>query len=341
MEKKEEEEIETTKLLNSSHNEPPKSVFDTYKGLLYMFFSCLFKSLFSILIKYSLNRNESLTSYHLLFYKVNFMLIIFSIFTITIYKKDRKIFDNLTQINRNQLIFLIFRALLSILSCSLTAFALKYMSISNVYAIYYLYPGIVVLFSNFILNEKVGNFDYICLFSCFIGVLCVLRPGIYFFDDINYGVLSIFVLLSALFKACEDIILRYIGKKTHFLYTPLLYCIVGFFIYLIQVILFREDKKFIIKMGLYDWTIICIIAFLAVSYQSLMALAFSNEKAGRASMINYLQILFTFLADIIIFKRETVLLDYIGILLIFGFNFTNGCIKVYYRKKEIVNTNEK
>ena len=72
------------------------------------------------------------------------------------------------------------------------------------------------IFSHFILNEKVGNFDYICLFSCFIGVLCVLRPGIYFFDDTNYGILSIFVLLSALFKACEDIILRYIGKKTHF-----------------------------------------------------------------------------------------------------------------------------
>ena len=93
-------------------------------------------------------------------------------------------------------------------------------------------------------------------------------------------------------------------------------------------------------MSLYDWIIICIIAFLAVSYQSLMALAFGNEKAGRASMINYFQILFTFLADIIIFNRKTVLLDYIGILLIFGFNFTNGCIKVYYRKKQIVNKNE-
>ena len=90
-------------------------------------------------------------------------------------------------------------------------------------------------------------------------------------------------------------------------------------------------------MSLYDWGIICIIAFLAVSYQSLMALAFGNEKAGRASMINYFQILFNFLADIFIFKRETVFLDYIGILLIFGFNFTNNCIKVYYRKKEIVN----
>ena len=61
-----------------------------------MFFSCLFKSLFSILIKYSLNRNESLTSYHLLFYKVNFRLIIFSILIITIYKRGRKIIDSLT-----------------------------------------------------------------------------------------------------------------------------------------------------------------------------------------------------------------------------------------------------
>ena len=128
-----------------------------------------------------------------------------------------------------------------------------------------------------------------------------------------------------------------VSHQKLFLYTPLLYCIVGFFIYLIQVVLFKDNNELIIKMSLYDWGIICIIAFLAVSYQSLMALGFRNEKAGRASMINYFQILFTFLADIFIFKRETVFLDYIGILLIFGFNFTNSCIKVYYRKKEIVN----
>ena len=328
---------EALKLINSSQSESPTSLFDTYKGLLFMFFSCLLKSLFGILCKYALSRNEELTSYHLLFYKVNIMLFLFLIFSIIIYKKDKKIFKDITQINQTQLIYLIIRSLLSILACSLTTFALKYMSISDVFAIYYLYPGIVILLSNFILNEKVGNFDYICLIACIIGAICVLRPNIDFFEgNNNYGILTIFVLLSTFFKGCEDIILRYIGKKIHFLIIPVLYSGVGFIIYLSQVILFNEGKGLIIQMPIFDWIIVFFIALLSASYQSLMGLAFGNENAGRASMVNYFQILFTFAADIFIFNRQTVILDYIGIFLIFGFNFTNGCIKVYYRSRGIV-----
>ena len=336
-------EEETGKLINSSQSESPKSLFDTYKGLLFMFFSCLLKSLFGILCKYALFRNQELTSYHLLFYKVCFMLILFSIFSITIYKKNKKALDTITQINKQQLIFLIIRSLLSILACSLTTFALKYMSISDVFAIFYLYPGVVVLLSNLILNEKVGKFDYICLLACFIGAVCVLRPGMDFFEGKNmFGILTIFVLLSVLFKASEDIILRYIGKKIHYLIIPFLYSGVGFFVYLLQIIVFNENKGLIIELSFFDWIIIFLIAFLSVSYQCLMALAFGNENAGRASMINYFQILFTFVADIVIFKRKAVFLDYLGILLIFGFNFTNGCIKIYFRSKDIVykKTNE-
>ena len=102
-----------------------------------MFFSCLLKILFGILCKYALFRNEELTSYHLLFYKVNIMLILFAIFSIILYRKNTNLLKNITKINKTQLIYLIIRSLLSILACSLTTFSLKYMSISNVFAIFY------------------------------------------------------------------------------------------------------------------------------------------------------------------------------------------------------------
>ena len=34
--------------------------------------------------------------------------------------------------------------------------------------------------SNLILNEKLGKFDYICLFACFVGAVFVLRQGMDF-----------------------------------------------------------------------------------------------------------------------------------------------------------------
>ncbi len=42
----------------------------------------------------------------------------------------------------------------------------------------YLYPVILILFWNKFL--KVGNFDYICLIACFIGVICILSQEKYF-----------------------------------------------------------------------------------------------------------------------------------------------------------------
>ena len=78
-----------------------------------------------------------------------------------------------------------------------------------------------------------------------------------------------------------------------------------------------------------------MLACLSFCYTILLALSFQNENAGRASMINYLQVLFMFLADIYVFERKTVLLDYIGISLIFCFNFMNGVIKFYKRNKKL------
>ena len=56
---------EALKLINSSQSESPKSLFDTYKGLLFMFFSCLLKSLFGILCKYALFRNPKIFIRHI------------------------------------------------------------------------------------------------------------------------------------------------------------------------------------------------------------------------------------------------------------------------------------
>ena len=66
-----------------------------------------------------------------------------------------------------------------------------------------------------------------------------------------------------------------------------------------------------------------------------MALGLMNENAGRVSMINYLQVALMYVSDLLIFGKPFQYLDFTGIMLIFGFNFTNGLIKAFSRIKQL------
>jgi drug/metabolite transporter (DMT)-like permease len=317
--------------------------FDTFKGLLYMFLSCIFRSLFSIFSKYILNYNYYLTSYHLLVYKVYIMSFIDILIIFYLYFFNYIQFQNINTISLKSLIFLMIRSILSIFGQTLTILSLKYMSISEVYSIYYLYPGFVILLTNLVLNEKVENFDYICFFFCFIGVLFVVRPN---FDYLIQNNLILFLilglLLSALFKSFEDIIIRYLRKDVYFLLFPIVYALIGLIFYPIFLLIYLNEIRsdYLIEMSYYEWSFIFLIAVFSFSYQALMAASFKYENVGRADLINYFQVLFMFISDIYLFDKNAVFYDYLGIFFIFGFNLSNGIIKSYKRNKKIkINNN--
>jgi drug/metabolite transporter (DMT)-like permease len=309
--------------------------FDLYKGFIYMFLSCFFKSLFSILCKLELERNENLTSFHLLSIKAYFMLGIslfiglYGFFVSNI---------NIYVFSRSNLNLILLRAILSIFSISLTIFALKYISISEVYTVFYIYPGIVILLSFFILKEKVGRFDYLCLLFCFIGVLLIIRPH-FLFPDHKHAKsnLLIFglVIIGASLKAFEDIIIRNVGTEIDCLIVPSIYAVVAFVLYPLPLIVFQEYTNIVPDLDLIDLIYITFISVFSFVYQALMTLAIQSENAGRVAMINYLQIFFMFLSDLFIFYKKIVFLDVLGTFIILFFNFANGLIKVLKRGHEL------
>ena len=320
------------------------TTFDMYKGFVFMFISCVLKSLFSFISKLILLKYTFITSFHLLAVKVYIMIFICGAFMYALYLYNPNSINDIKRTSLKNILFVSFRSIMSIIATSLTIMSLKYMPISDVYAIYYLYPGIIIIFSYCLINEKSSFFDYVCFISCFIGVLFVIRPQLFTFTSANndnmqtyiYNLLICCVILSAVFKALEDMIIRHIGRNIHFIIIPLLYCLLGLVLYPIPLIIFCSDGvnafRFVDMKG---WILIILLACLSFCYTILLALSFQNENAGRASMINYLQVLFMFLADIYVFERKTVLLDYIGISLIFCFNFMNGVIKFYKRNKKL------
>jgi len=210
------------------------------------------------------------------------------------------------------------------------------MHISDVYSIYYLYPGLVILFSFIYLKEKVGWFDYVCLVSCFIGAILIVKPH-FIFGDKHYhnnsnSLFFLIVFCGALLKAIEDVIVRDVGKEVHFLMFPFSYAFLGILLFPIPMAI--TDKVYP-NFSLSEVIVLFLIGFCTFSYQMFMALGFQNENAGRVSLVNYVQVGLMYLSDLFLFGKGFNYLDLTGTMLIFVFNIINGIIKATKRMKQL------
>lgn len=335
--------------------------FDLYKGLLFMLISCILKSLFSLGSKLLLERSELLNSFIILLLKAYIMVLISVVFIVVLYyTSPEKLFPK-----SDALIKVAIRATLSICSLSIIIFSLKILAISEVFSIYYAYPGIVLILSIIFLKEKAGKMDYFCLFACFCGVLLLIRPefisklfnvpasNVAHKVSINHKadneefyvpkiILLLLVLLAAIFKATEDIIIKKVGKGVSPILYPIVYSFIGLLLYAIPIVVFKVHIDPILHLGLIDWGFLLAIAICSYGMQFFMALAFQGEYASRASMVNYLQLVFMLLSDVFIFHKTFYYIDIIGTFMIFGFNLANGIYKFCSRlsRKEEKNRKE-
>ena len=187
---------------NSFYLSDKTTTFDTFKGLIIMFISCFLKSLFGLTCKILLSINPSLNSFSLLTYKVYLMLIISFIFGLIFHIRDPKFLSSFSNVSKENLFYLFFRSLFSVFSSSLLLFALKYMQISDVYSIYYTYPGIVIFLSYLLLKENFTWLDLSCFFASFIGATCVVRPSYLLISDSTHSIFDNITFFCVMFSAC-------------------------------------------------------------------------------------------------------------------------------------------
>jgi len=305
--------------------------FDLYKGLIYMFLSCIFKSIFSILSKYALKDKQDLSSFQLLTFRTYYMMWIsisitfalpFNVFSQKFAKIDK-------------ILPVVIRTIFAIISMSLVIYSIKFIHISDVYSVYYIYPAFVILFSVIFLKEKTGCFDICCLFACFLGAILIVKPDFIFEanpTDKNNTFFFLLVVIAAFLKVVEDVIIRNVGKEVNFLIFPFMYSVMGMILFPIPMFIFDTVYP---NLSFFDNIVIFLIGLCTFLYMSFMALGFQNESAGRVSMINYFQVALMYVSDLCLFDKKLHFLDLLGTSLIFGFNFANGLLKAYKRMAEL------
>jgi drug/metabolite transporter (DMT)-like permease len=298
--------------------------FDLYKGILFMFLSCIFRSFFSTLCKYSLWINKDLNSTQQIAI-MNYFFFFVTLITLPFTKI--KIFSE-EFIKKDKIGLLVARNILAILSLLCLTYALKFMPISDVFSIFFIYPIFVLLFSAFLLKEKTWFLDYLSALSCLCGVIMIVKPHFLFQNqtvaETPTQSFMYLLIIAALFKSIEDITTRSIGKSSHFQANNLFYTGLGL---VILPLLCEINNQPFPNFSLFEILLFSLAGICAWSYQTLATLAFQNESAGRVSMVNYLQVDFLYVIDLIIFQKTPIMTDLIGILLIFSLNFANGLIK--------------
>jgi len=279
---------------------------------------------------------KDLSAFQLLSFRSYFMLWISAI-SLCLFKVN--IFSEKT-IQRDKIVPLVTRTIFAIISMTLVIYSVKFINISEVYSVYYVYPGIVIVFVFVFLKEKVGPFDIICLISCFAGVILIVKPD-FIFQKSGKSSESLFfslVFIAAVLKAFEDVLVRNLGKEVHFLMVPIFYSTIGILLFPIPMILFDSVYP---TFTIFQVFMIFIIGLCTFIYQAFMALGLQMENAGRVSMVNYLQVALMYITDLLIFHKKFNYLDLVGTCLIFGFNLSNGIIKVVKRINNLNKFKEK
>jgi drug/metabolite transporter (DMT)-like permease len=100
------------------------------------------------------------------------------------------------------------RGVLSVFMMITFAFALRELSLAKAYALFFVAPMLIAIFSVFLLGERVGRAQWIAIALGFGGVLVVLRPGAQGFGWAG----TLAVLGTALSYALSSVLVKIIGR---------------------------------------------------------------------------------------------------------------------------------
>jgi drug/metabolite transporter (DMT)-like permease len=100
------------------------------------------------------------------------------------------------------------RGVLSVVMMITFTFALKELSLAKVYALFFVAPLLIAVFSIFMLGERVQRTQWVAIFVGFTGVLIVLRPG-----AVGFGLLGTLAVLGTAFcYALSSVLVKIIGR---------------------------------------------------------------------------------------------------------------------------------
>lgn len=198
------------------------------------------------------------------------------------------------------------RSLVGVISMILFFMSTKHIPIGTAVSLRYLAPIFAAIFSIFLLKETVKHWQWLFFFIAFLGVL-VLK-GLDTQID-NYGLLL--AVASAVFSGLVFITISKIGKSEH----PVV--VVHYFMFISAIVGgVLSINNWTTPDGWWEWFLVCSLGFFGYFGQVFLTKAFQVASTNLVSPLNYLEVIFTVFAGMLLFDEIYTLWSIVGILLI-------------------------
>lgn len=218
---------------------------------------------------------------------------------------------------RNKL--LIIRGLVGVTSMTLFFMSIKYLSVGTAVSLRYIAPIFAAIFAVILLKEKIKILQWFFFIMAFVGV--IILKG--FDTQLNtYGLFL--VLLAAVFSGLVYIIISKIGRSEH----PVV--VVNYFMVIATIVGGVLSIKNWVNPNGYEWLLLFSLGFFGYFGQVYMTKAFQTASTSQVAPFKYIEVVFTVLFGIFVFKEIYTLWSVIGITLIVGGLILNVLYKARY-----------
>lgn len=228
---------------------------------------------------------------------------------------------------RSQRVFLVLRGVFGFIGVFGIYYSLQYLTVADTVSISFLTPMCTALVAWIILSEKFSLLEGICALVSLAGVLLIAKPSFLFGNsalegsqDANSGKRMVAIVMAMAGVAGASVVyvlLRKIGKLAHPLisvsYFALVTCIATF-----SATVFVPSLQFQIPHTPRQWLLFILIGISGFFMQFCMAAGLQREKAGKSSLMVYLDMVFALIWDFVIWGKLPGITSILGMILIVG-----------------------
>lgn len=209
------------------------------------------------------------------------------------------------------------RGVLLVLDIWCFSAALQFMPLSDLQAIFMLFPIVTTLFAVPLLGEKVGIFRWSAIAVGFLGAMIIIRPG---FQEVNIGVWFQLgaVTTFALYTVLTRLVSRHDSTTTSVVYMAA-----------VGVVLSTSVGVFnMVPMTLNGWLLMGLVIVTANVAHTLFTMAYREAPASALQPFNFLILPAAIIMTVIFFGH------WIDMISLFGASLTVGAgLFVWWRER--------
>lgn len=228
--------------------------------------------------------------------------------------------------------FLFLRSFVGTIGIFCNFYAVQNMILADASMINRLTPFFVIIFSCFVLKERVALWQILCVIAAFIGAIFIINPqiiaslfgGVYVSSSLN-SVAAMVGVLGAMAAGLAYTTLRLLairGVKGHF--------IVFFFSAFSTLVCLPFVVTNYVPMTAYQWACLLATGIFASLGQFAVTAAYANAPAREISIYDYSQTMFAAIYGLLVFSQIPSiysLIGYLFIMLVAIYMFKRGKIE--------------